>query len=329
VRPILVTGGAGYIGSHVVLALLDRGFEPIVVDNFSTGTPAAVPPGVCLEVGDVGDSAFMRQVFGARRPAAVLHFAGSVVVEQSVREPLRYFRNNTSNSLTLIEATIAAGCNAFIFSSTAAVYGDADHAVVDEGAATRPITPYGVSKLMTETMLGAAAAAHPGFRPVILRYFNVAGADPIGRAGQRMLQPTHLVGAAIDVALGRKSHLQVYGDDYDTRDGTCERDFIHVTDLASAHVAALSYLIAGGEPAVFNCGYGRGYTVREVVSMFEALLDRALPVQIAARRTGDMPRLIADASRLRSVLGWSPQHDNLEDILSTALDWQRALTTAP
>jgi UDP-glucose 4-epimerase len=329
VQPILVTGGAGYIGSHVVLALLDHGFEPVVVDNFSTGVRDALPDHVALDVGDVGDAAFMRGVFAARRPAAILHLAGSIVVEESLQNPLRYFRNNTANSLTLIEAALAAGCGALIFSSTAAVYGEAKCEIVDEDVATQPITPYGVSKLMTETMLRAAACAHDGFRPVILRYFNVAGADPAGRAGPRMRQPTHLMGAAIDVALGRRPSLQIFGDDYETRDGTCERDFIHVADLASAHVAALRYLLIGGEPAVLNCGYGRGHTVREVVSALETLLGRTLPVEIAPRRPGDIPRLMADASRLRNLLGWRPEHDSLEDILSSALGWQNASAVSP
>ena len=320
---VLVTGGAGYIGSHAVLALVDAGHSPVVLDNLSTGFPEALPTGVPLEQGDVGDRAFLAEVLGRHGVGAVMHFAGSIIVPESVTDPAKYYRNNTANSLGLIEACLEAGVSSFVFSSTAAVYGAAEKAPIAEGDPTLPINPYGASKLMTERMLFDVARAHPGFRPVALRYFNVAGADPQGRSGQRTKNATHLVQLAVETALGRRSMLEIYGEDYPTRDGTCERDYIHVTDLAAAHVAALQYLEAGGAPEAMNCGYGRGMTVKEVVSSLERVLGRPVEKRTAPRRAGDPPILISDPSKLKRVLDWTPRHDSIDEILTTALNWHR------
>jgi UDP-glucose 4-epimerase len=320
-RTVLVSGGAGYIGSHALLALLEAGRTPVVIDDLSTGERSAVPAGVAFHQGDVGDRAFVDAVIAEHRPDAVMHFAGSIVVEESVRNPLRYMRNNVANTLTFVEACRAAGCDRFIFSSTAAVYGQPLNDTVDETAPTQPINPYGVSKLLAETVLRETAEAHPDFRPVILRYFNVAGADPHGRSGQRGGEVTHLIRAAVDAALGRRDRLQVFGCDYPTADGSCERDFIHVSDLAQAHVAALDYLDAGGAPVTLNCGYGHGYSVLQVIAAMEKLLGRPLPVERAERRAGDPAKLISNPSRLRGVLDWTPAHDDLESILASALAW--------
>jgi UDP-glucose 4-epimerase len=324
-RTVLVTGGAGYIGSHVLLALLDAGRTPVVVDNLSTGVRSAVPDGVAFHEGDVGDRAFLDAVLAEHRPDAAMHFAGSILVEESVRDPLRYMRNNVANTLTVVEACRAAGCEGFIFSSTAAVYGQPLSETVDETAPTRPINPYGASKLLAETMLREIAQAHADFRPVILRYFNVAGADPQGRSGQRGGDATHLIRAAIEVALGRRDRLKVFGSDYPTADGSCERDFIHVSDLASAHVAGLDYLDAGGAPATLNCGYGRGYSVLQVIGALERVIGRSLPVEHAPRRPGDPARLISDPARIAAALDWRPRYDDLDLILRSALAWQAEL----
>lgn len=323
---VMVTGGAGYIGSHAVLALVERGFKPVVVDNLSTGSRRSVPSGVPLHVGDIGDRGFVSGVMADCRPSAIIHFAGSIVVEESVENPTKYFRNNTSNTLALIESWLENGGGPFIFSSTAAVYGMPDAQPVSEGAPKRPISPYGASKWLSELMIGDIATAHPEFRPVCLRYFNVAGADPEGRAGQRGPQSTHLIRVATEVALGTRERMSVFGDDYDTRDGTCERDFIHVSDLADAHVAALEYLYGGGAPATFNCGYGRGYTVLEVLAALAAVLGRPVPADRAARRPGDPARLIANTDAIHRSLAWTPRHTELKDILESALAWQKSLS---
>lgn len=322
---VMVTGGAGYIGSHAVLALLERGFAPFVVDDLSTGSRAAVPKGVDLLVGDIADKAFVSGILAARRPAALMHFAGSIVVEESVSNPTKYFRNNTSNTLTLIEAWLANGAGPFIFSSTAAVYGMPKTQPVSEDAPKAPISPYGASKWLSEVMIRDTAAAHPAFRPVCLRYFNVAGADPAGRTGQRGPQSTHLIRVAIEVALGVRERMSVFGQDYDTRDGTCERDFIHVSDLADAHVAALDYLLTGGAPATLNCGYGRGYTVLEVLAALEQILGRPVAADAAPRRPGDPARLISNPSAIQRSLAWTPRRADLHQILESALAWQANL----
>ncbi|HWE98555.1 MAG TPA: UDP-glucose 4-epimerase GalE [Caulobacteraceae bacterium] len=322
---VLVTGGAGYIGSHAVYALMDSGREVVVLDDQSTGYEAAVPAGVRLRRGDVGDRAFVSRVLDEERIDAVMHFAGSISVPESVSRPGLYYRNNTVASLALAETCIAHGVEKFIFSSTASVYGNPESNPVAEDAPKNPVSPYGASKLMTERLLEDLAFAHPAFRPVRLRYFNVAGADPKGRTGQRNFAAAGLVKLAVETAIGKRDTLEIFGDDYATRDGTCERDYIHVWDLASAHVAALAYLEGGGAGTVLNCGYGSGYTVLEVVDALEKVLGRSLAKRRAARRPGDPDRYFSDVTRLRATLDWRPQHEGLEEILSSALAWAGAL----
>jgi UDP-glucose 4-epimerase len=322
---ILVTGGAGYIGSHAVLALADAGREVVVLDNLTTGFRAAIPDGVALVEGDVADADLVARTLEAHRVGAVMHFAASISVPESVADPAKYYRNNTCASLSLARTCIAAGIERFIFSSSASVYGNPDVNPVPEDAATRPMSPYGSSKLMTERMLADLAFAHPRFEAVCLRYFNVAGADPAGRTGQRNPNAAGLVKLAIETALGRREVLEIFGDDYATRDGTCERDYIHVADLAAAHLAALRYLEGGGAGMIVNCGYGRGYTVLEVVAALEAVLGRTLEKRRAPRRPGDPDGYVSDTTRLRETLDWTPAHESLEDILRSALVWAGAL----
>jgi UDP-glucose 4-epimerase len=324
-QAVLVTGGAGYIGSHAVLALKDAGREVIVLDDLSTGFPAAVPDGVELHQGDVADAAFVSELLRSRPIGAVMHFAGSISVPESVSDPGKYYRNNTCASLTLAQACIAAEVNHFIFSSTASVYGNPEVNPAPEDTPTRPMSPYGASKLMTEQILVDLSAAHPAFRPVRLRYFNVAGADPAGRTGQRNPDAAGLVKLAVETAIGKRDTLEIFGDDYATRDGTCERDYIHVSDLASAHVAALNYLEGGGPGVVLNCGYGRGYTVLEVVAALEQVLGRRLNTRRAPRRPGDPDSYMSDPTRLRATLDWTPRYESLAFILRTALAWAGAL----
>ena len=323
-KTVLVTGGAGYIGSHAVLALRDAGRPVVVLDDLSTGRRAAVPDGVPFVRGAAGDPALLDRVLRDHGIGAVMHFAGSIVVPESVERPLDYYRNNTLTSHALIEACVRAGIERFIFSSTAAVYGMPDRLPVGEDAATRPINPYGSSKLMTEWMLRDAAAAH-GLRPVVLRYFNVAGADPALRSGQSTRVATHLLKIAAQAATGQRSEIQVFGDDYPTPDGTCVRDYIHVTDLAAAHVAALDHLEGGGGPLTLNCGYGRGCSVREMLDAVERVLGRPLAVRMAGRRAGDPPALVADVGRIGRALAWTPRFADLDGIVATALAWERRL----
>jgi UDP-glucose 4-epimerase len=326
-RTVLVTGGAGYIGSHAVLALMDAGYRAVVLDNLSTGVRAAVPEGVAFHQGEVGDDNFVRGILAHERPDAVLHFAGSIIVAESVLNPSLYYRNNTGVTLALARTCVEAGVGQFVFSSTAAVYGEADSGPIAEDAPCRPISPYGRSKWMAEQILFDLARAHPTFLPVALRYFNVAGADPQGRAGQRGANVTHLIGTAIDVALGRREELQIFGDDYPTRDGTGERDFIHVSDLAQAHVSALAYLEGGGTSCPINCGYGRGFTVKDVVETVTSVIGRPLPTVVAPRRAGDAASVVADVSRLRALLEWSPRWASLEQMVESALVWERVRRT--
>ncbi|SMH41347.1 UDP-galactose 4-epimerase [Azospirillum lipoferum] len=321
---VLVTGGAGYIGSHVVLALLDAGRRPVVLDDLSTGRRSMVPAGVPFVEGSVGDAGLVADTLGCHGIGTVMHFAGSIVVPESVERPLDYYRNNTVNSHALIVACLKAGVERFIFSSTAAVYGMPDRLPIDEETATAPINPYGASKLMTEWMLRDAAAAH-GLRYVALRYFNVAGADPQGRSGQISKVATHLIKIAAQTVTGQRSEIAVFGDNYPTADGTCVRDYIHVSDLATAHVAALAHLETGGANQILNCGYGKGCSVREVLAMVEAVTGKPLPMRIAARRPGDPPALVAGVERIRATLDWTPRFDDLETIVSTALAWERRL----
>jgi UDP-glucose 4-epimerase len=320
---VLVTGGAGYIGSHVVFALRDARFDVVVLDSLKTGHASLLPTDVPLVVGDVGDWELVRSILASRRIGAVMHFAGSIVAPESVMNPISYYHNNTVKSHALIQTCIDAGVQTLIFSSTAAVYGIPETLPVEESAPTRPINPYGTSKLMTEWMLRDAGTAH-GLRYAILRYFNVAGADPRGRTGQLTANATHLIKVACEVALGRRPVMSVFGDDYDTFDGTCIRDYIHVADLAAAHVLALQHLGSGGAAGtVVNCGYGHGHSVREVLKAVETAAGCRLRTIISPRRPGDPPALIAKADRIRQTFNWRPAYDDLDLIVHSALAWER------
>jgi UDP-glucose 4-epimerase len=323
---VLVTGGAGYIGSHMTLALLERGEDVVVLDNLSTGVRSLVPAAARFVEGDVKDQALLRRIFRDHDVDAVFHFAGSTVVPDSVARPLQYYANNTMASRDLIEACVGAGVKHFIFSSTAAVYGPGDGALIAETAAKAPGSPYGRSKLMTEQMLQDAAGASD-LRYVALRYFNVAGADPRGRTGQSTPRATHLIKCACQTALGQRAYLGVFGTDYETADGTGVRDYIHVADLVAAHALALDHLRAGGESAVFNCGYGRGFSVREVIAAVERASGVRLPVKILPRRPGDAAAVVADSSGIKARLGWIPRHDSLDEIVRHALAWEQRLAT--
>jgi len=319
---VLVTGGAGYIGSHMTYALVDRGEKAIVLDNLSTGNRSLVSEKAVLVEGEVADQALVRKLIGGHAVDAVIHFAGSIVVPDSVEQPLAYYANNTVASRSLMEACIGAGVRNFIFSSTATVYAVDARQPLAETEPTAPISPYARSKLMTEWMLEDASRAYD-FRHVVLRYFNGAGADPRGRTGQSSPRATHLIKRAAQVALGRVPHLDIFGTDYPTRDGTGVRDYIHVSDLVDAHLLALDALRAGAPSATYNCGYGRGASVREVIHTVEQVIGRALPVREGPRRAGDPPVLIADPARIKSALRWQPRHDDLAAIVRSALEWER------
>ena len=321
---ILVTGGAGYIGSHMVLALTEAGEDVVVLDNLTTGYWWAIAPEAKLIEGDIGDEALLDRIMAEHDFDAVVHFAGSIVVPDSVRDPLGYYLNNTVKSCMLMACAVKARIPRFIFSSTAAVYGNPLTQPVFEDAAPAPISPYGSSKLMTEWMLKDAHVAH-GLQYIALRYFNVAGGDPKGRIGQSTPRATHLIKVACQTALGQRGHLEVYGTDYATPDGTCLRDYIHVSDLIAAHVDALAHLRRGGESGIFNCGYGKGYSVREVIKSVERVTGAALPVTFGPRREGDPSAIVAGAARVREVLGWTPQYEDLDFIVETALNWERKL----
>lgn len=320
--PVLVTGGAGYIGSHAVLALQDAGWPVAVLDNLVTGFRWAVPEGVPFYEGDVGDESLLAQIFSKHQTQAVMHFAGSVVVPESVTDPLKYYHNNTAKSRSLIAACVKAGVRHFIFSSTAAVYGEPEDSPVSEASRPQPINPYGTSKLMTEMMLMDTANAHP-LNYCVLRYFNVAGADPKGRAGQSTTNATHLVKVAVEAALGKRNGVSVFGTDFDTRDGTGVRDYIHVTDLADAHLLALKALLA--EPShsmTLNCGYGKGISVLEVLDAVDRLSNRTIERRYEPRRQGDPASIIADNRRIITTLPWKPLHASVDRIISDALSWE-------
>jgi UDP-glucose 4-epimerase len=321
---VLVSGGAGYIGSHMVLELLDRGQTPVVVDNLSTGFRWAVPEGVAFHQGDVADGALIDRIAAAHGIDAIIHFAAKIVVPDSVADPLGYYLANTVTARSLIESAVRNRIRHFIFSSTAAVYGDVSGEPVKEDDPLNPVSPYGRSKLMSEWMLGDAAKAHD-LTYVILRYFNVAGADPKGRAGQSATNATHLIKVAAQAALGRRNGLDVFGTDYPTPDGTCVRDYIHVTDLVRAHMDALAHLRAGGASLIANAGYQRGYSVREVTEVVRRVSGVDFPVRYAPRRPGDPPSIIAANARIKAALGWTPEHDDLEAIVAQALAWERRL----
>jgi UDP-glucose 4-epimerase len=325
---ILVTGGAGYIGSHMVYALADAGERVVVLDNLSTGFAWAVAEGVPLVVGDTGDQALVSRLIAEHGVTEIIHFAASIVVPDSVSDPLGYYRNNTANSRALIECAVKGGVRRFIFSSTAAVYGNPATIPIGEDDPTCPMSPYGSSKLMTEIMLRDAGAAHR-LDTVILRYFNVAGADPKLRTGQSTKGATHLIKVAVETALGKRAKIDVFGTDYPTPDGTCIRDYIHVSDLVRAHCDALAYLRAGGRSVTLNCGYSHGFSVVEVIDAVKRVSGIDFRVDYAAKRPGDPTQIVAKSDRIRQTLGWRPQFDDLATIVAHALAWERAVAARP
>jgi UDP-glucose 4-epimerase len=322
-KTILVTGGAGYIGSHLVCLLGESGYTPVTFDNLSTGNKEAVLYGD-LVTGDLADRNSLGRAFEKYRPDAVMHLAASIRVEESVSRPLYYYHNNLSNTIQLLELMSEHGVNSFIFSSTAAVYGMPEENPVTEDTPTGAINPYGASKLMCEEVLRDLAAAS-GLRYVALRYFNVAGADEQCRTGQKYDHATHLITRALKAAKGELGSLEIFGTDYPTPDGTCVRDYIHVHDIARAHILALQALQSGLEGGTYNCGYGHGYSVRQIIGAVKEVTGVDFPVREAGRREGDAPSLVADSSRIRNELGWQPSHDDLEYIVKTAWEWERRL----
>jgi UDP-glucose 4-epimerase len=324
--PVLVTGGAGYIGSHAVLALLDAGWPVAVIDNLTTGFRFAVPQGVPFYTGDIEDADLLNRIFADQGTRAIMHFAGSIIVPESVENPLKYYHNNTAKTRALLAAAVASGVPHFIFSSTAATYGVPEESPVRETTPQQPINPYGWSKLMTERMLADTAFAHP-LNFCALRYFNVAGADPQARSGQSTAGATHLIKVAVEAALGKRDHVSVFGTDYDTPDGTGVRDYIHVSDLAAAHVLALEALIADPQRSLtMNCGYGRGFSVLEVLDAVDRVTNMRLERRVEGRRAGDPPSLISDNALIKATLPWTPRYDNLDTIVGHALQWERQLS---
>ena len=323
---ILITGGAGYIGSHMVHALVEAGERVVVLDNLSTGFKWAIAPGVPLVTGETGDETLVARLIAEHGVSAIIHFAASIVVPDSVSDPLGYYRNNTVNSRALIACAVKGGVRQFIFSSTAAVYGNPAKVPIGEDDAVAPMSPYGSSKLMTEIMLRDAGIAH-GLDYVILRYFNVAGADPGLRTGQSTRGATHLIKVAVETALGKRARMDVFGTDYPTPDGTCIRDYIHVADLVRAHSDALAYLRAGGRPVTLNCGYGHGFSVLDVIDTVKRVSGVDFRVDRTGPRPGDPARIVANSDRARELLGWRPQFDDLAAIVTHALAWERKLGT--
>ena len=324
-KKLLITGGAGYIGSHTVYAALEAGYDVAVVDDLSTGVRELLPANIRFYQLDIQDSAALSAVFQEYLPDAVIHFAGSIVVSESVRNPLKYYRNNTMASLALVETCISHHVSRFIFSSTAAVYGIPKVVPVKEDAVLQPISPYGRSKLMSEHILFDVAAVS-GMRYAALRYFNVAGADPKGRSGQSTPEATHLIKVACQAALGVRPQLEMFGCDYDTPDGTCIRDYIHVSDLAQAHLAVLDYITQHDTCLTLNCGNGRGYSVKEVIDSVRCVSQKAFPVTDAPRRAADPPQLVADATQLQALTGWQAQYTDLQDIVASAYCWEKKIS---
>lgn len=322
---ILVTGGAGYIGSHVVKQLGEVGQDDItVLDNLSTGFEDAILYGRLVKA-DLSDFAFVEKFLDEEKFDAIIHFAASIVVPESVENPLKYYMNNTVNTTNLVRCAVKSGVKSFVFSSTAAVYGEPKEGVVTENSALEPINPYGYSKLMSEQVLKDTAAAHGAFNFVILRYFNVAGASIDGRIGLRSKNATHLIKVSSEAACGKRTKMSVFGTDYPTADGTCIRDYIHIEDLASAHLAALSYLKEGGKSDIFNCGYGRGCSVKEVVGMVKQVSGADFTVEFAARRVGDPALLVSDNKKILSTLAWKPKYDDLRTICRSAYEWEKSI----
>jgi UDP-glucose 4-epimerase len=322
---VLVTGGAGYIGSHAVLSLLDAGHRPVVIDNLVTGFRWVIPDGVAFYEGDIEDQALVAKIIADEAIDAVMHFAGSIVVPESVENPLKYYHNNTAKTRSLIEAVITGGVRHMIFSSTAATYGIPESSPVREDMPTLPINPYGTSKLMTELMLRDVAAAHD-FNYCALRYFNVAGADPECRSGQSTVGATHLIKIGVEAALGKRDSVSVFGTDYATEDGTGVRDYIHVSDLAAAHVIALEALVTDPETShTLNCGYGHGYSVMQVLDAIDRVTNNKLVRNMEGRRAGDPDSLISDNKAIKARFGWQPRYDDLDTIVKHALAWERQL----
>jgi UDP-glucose 4-epimerase len=321
---ILVTGGAGYIGSHMVWRLIDAGETVVVADRLSTGFEWAIAPEAKLMRGDIGDADFLDSIFSENQIEAIIHFAGSIIVPESVANPLLYYDNNTVKSRLLIEKAVQQKVDKFIFSSTAAVYGNVGNEPVNEHAATMPQSPYGRSKLMTELMLADTAAAHD-FRYTALRYFNVSGADPKGRTGQSTIGATHLIKVACETATDKRKSMQIFGTDYETPDGTCLRDYIHVSDLANAHYLALQRLRSGAQSIIANCGYGRGFSVLDVINAVRQVSGHDVTVEYTARRAGDAVSVVANSDRAQAEFGWKPEHNDLDFIVRTALDWEKSL----
>lgn len=322
---VLVTGGAGYIGSHMVLALCDAGEQVTILDNLSTGLRSAVDERAVFVEGDIADQDLVRKIIRDNGVSAIIHFAGSIVVPESVADPLKYYSNNTAKTRSLIETCVEVGVSHFVFSSTAAVYGTPEKVPVTEDATLNPMSPYGRSKLMTEWMLQDIAHASD-LKYAILRYFNVAGADPKGRSGQSTKDATHLIKVAVQTALGIRDHMSIFGEDYPTSDGTCVRDYIHVSDLIAAHEAALHHLREGRDSIIANCGYGHGSSVKQVINAIERVSNRKIDARMDERRAGDPAEIVADATTAREVLGWTPAHDDLEEIVRHAYEWESRLT---
>lgn len=318
---VLVTGGAGYIGSHMVYALCDAGEDVVVLDNLTTGFWWAIAPHAKLVEGDIGDEALIAQLAKEHKFDAIIHFAGSIVVPESVADPLAYYLNNTVKTRSLIAAAVKARIPRFVFSSTAAVYGNPEKVPVEETAVLSPISPYGSSKLMSEWMLRDSHAAY-GLQYVALRYFNVAGADPKGRTGQSTPKATHLIKVACQTVLGERQHMDIFGDDYDTPDGTCLRDYIHVSDLALAHLDALKHLRNGGASGAYNCGYGQGYSVLDIIKAVEKAAGKPVNARMAPRRAGDPAAIVAASTKIKQEMGWTPQHQDIDRIVESALAWE-------
>ncbi|MEM6826843.1 MAG: UDP-glucose 4-epimerase GalE [Pseudomonadota bacterium] len=323
---VLVTGGAGYIGSHAVLALLDAGWSVAVIDDLSTGFRFAVPDGVPFYQGDIADRSLLARIFEEQSIGAIMHFAGSIVVPESVSDPIKYYTNNTVKSCTLIEAAVEAGIQHFLFSSTATVYGEPEVKPLTEEDPLEPVNPYGMTKLMTERILADVSAACP-INHCVLRYFNVAGADPSARSGQSTAGATHLIKVAVEAALGKRDHVAVFGDDYPTPDGTGLRDYIHVSDLANAHLLALEALIEQPQRSMtMNVGYGRGFSVLEVLDAVDRVTNSPIERRQMPRRAGDVASLVSDNSRIKAALPWEPQYNDLDIIVAHALAWERKLS---
>lgn len=323
-KSVLVSGGAGYIGSHVVRDLLEWGYRVVVLDNLDTGRRENLLGGTLIE-GDIGDEDLVARIIRRHDVESLLHFAAHIQVEESVADPAKYYDNNSCKAFRLFRAALGNGVKSIVFSSTAAVYGIPDHIPVGETSPLAPINPYGNSKLLSETMLRDMAQACPDLQYVVLRYFNVAGADMGGRIGQIYPKPTHLITLAIKTALGQRDELSIFGNDYETPDGTCIRDYIHVDDLSNAHLLALQSLERRKGSRTFNCGYGRGHSVLDVVEMVEKIAGRPFPTRICPRRPGDPPALIADSTRIKNELGWQPKHDDLKEIVESAWKWEKKL----